>query len=97
MASYVVLGRYTKEGLAQLKDMPEIISRHRANCEKAGIHLVGTWLTMGEYDFVSVYQAPDDQSMVVRILDTAQAGLVKTQTMRALNEEEFAQVVARLP
>ena len=97
MPGYIVLGKYTQEGLEHLKEMPEIINKHKANCEKVGIRLVGTWCTMGEYDFVSVYDAPDDQAMAVRILDTARGGLVTTQTMRALSEEEFAEVVCKLP
>jgi len=97
MAGYILLGSYTDEGLANLKDMPEIIAKHRKHCEAAGIRLIGTWCTMGQFDFVSVYDAPDDLSMAERILDIARGGLVRTQTMRALSEEEFAQVVGALP
>jgi len=97
MAGYIVLGKYTTEGLKQIKDMPEIIAKHKENCQKAGIRLVGTWCTLGQFDFISVYDAPDDAAMAHRVLDTARAGLVTTQTMRALSEEEFAQVVAKLP
>ena len=97
MAGYIVLGKYTKEGLEEIKDMPEIIARHKANCEKAGIRMIGTWLTMGEYDFVSIYEGPDDLTLATRILDTSRAGMVKTQTMRAFSEEEFAAIVAKLP
>ncbi len=97
MAGYIVLGKYTEEGLQNLKDMPEIIAKHRANCEKQGIRLIGTWYTFGEYDFCSIYDAPDDLAMAERVLDTAQGGLAKTTTVRALSEEEFAQVVEKLP
>ena len=97
MAGYIVLGKYTKEGLEEIKDMPEIIARHKANCEKSGIRMIGTWCTMGEFDFVSVYDAPSDEAMAVRILDIARAGMVTTQTMRGLSEDEFAAVVAKLP
>ena len=97
MAAYILLGKYTTEGLEEIKDMPEIITRHKANCEKAGIRMIGTWLTMGAYDFVSIYEGPDDEAMAARILDTSRAGMVKTQTMRAFSEEEFAEIVAKLP
>jgi uncharacterized protein with GYD domain len=97
MAGYIVLGKYTEEGLESLKDMPEIIAKHRANCEKQGIRLIGTWCTFGEYDFCSIYEAPDDLAMAERVLETARGGLAKTTTMRALSEEEFAQVVGKLP
>ena len=97
MAGYIVLGKYTKKGLERLKEVPELIKGHRASREKMGIRLVGTWSTMGEYDYVSVYDAPDDQTMATSLLMTGMAGLVTTQTMRALSEEEFAQVVSKLP
>ncbi len=96
MAGYIVLGRYTPEGLAKIKEMPDIINKHKEHLKALGIHLVGTWLTMGEYDFVSIYDCPDDMTMAVRILDAGRAGLVTTQTMRALSEAEFAQVVSRI-
>jgi uncharacterized protein with GYD domain len=97
MPGYIVLGKFTREGLDKLKEIPDLIKRHRSRCEEMGVRLVGTWCTMGEYDFVSVYDAPDDQTMATRILTTAMNGLVTTQTMRALSEEEFGQVVGKLP
>ncbi len=97
MPGYIVLGKYTREGLDKLREMPKMIEKHKANCEEMGIRLIGTWYTMGEYDFVSIYEAPDDLTMATRILDTARGGLVTSQTMRALSEEEFAQVVGKLP
>jgi uncharacterized protein with GYD domain len=96
MAGYIVLGKYTSEGLAKIKEMPEIINKHKEHLKALGIHLVGTWLTMGEYDFVSVYDCPDELTMAVRVLDTGRAGLVTTQTMRAFSEAEFAQVVSKI-
>lgn len=81
----------------KLKEIPELIKKHRAQREEMGIRLVGTWSTMGEYDFVSVYDAPDDQTMAASLLMTGMAGLVRTRTMRALSEEEFAQVLSKLP
>jgi uncharacterized protein with GYD domain len=96
MAGYIMLGRYTPEGLAKIKEMPEIINKHKEKLKESGIRLVGTWLTMGEYDFVSIYECPDDLTMAVRILDAGRAGLVTTQTMRALSEAEFAQVVSKI-
>ncbi|MBC7236425.1 MAG: GYD domain-containing protein [Chloroflexi bacterium] len=97
MAGYIVLGKYTREGIERIKDMPEIIKKHRAKLEGTGIRLIGTWCTLGQYDFVSIYDAPDDLAMAERVIETVQNGLVTTQTMRALSEEEFAQVVSKLP
>ena len=51
----------------------------------------------GVYDLVIIGEAPDDQTILAFTLALARAGNVTSTTMRALSEEEFAQVVARLP
>jgi uncharacterized protein with GYD domain len=94
MAGYIVLGKYTREGLGELEEMLEIIKKHREHCKARNVRLIGTWCTMGEYDYVSVYDAPDDKTMAQVVLGSAQGGLVATQTMRAFSEEEFAEIVA---
>ncbi|MCL4534858.1 MAG: GYD domain-containing protein [Bacteroidetes bacterium] len=41
--------------------------------------------------------APDDQTVAVGVLRQASQGNLTTQTMRAFSEDEFAQIVSRLP
>jgi uncharacterized protein with GYD domain len=97
MAGYVVLYKFTKEGLDSIKDTPERIKHAKELSGQMGIRVVGTWITMGEYDMVSVVDAPDDQTLAARLLITGKAGHATTTTMRAFSEEEFAQIVAKLP
>jgi uncharacterized protein with GYD domain len=97
MAGYIVLQKFTPQGIAKLKELPEIVKGLRASLAKDGIKLVGWWMLMGEYDAVSIVDAPDDQIVAARVLRTAMHGLVTTQTMRAFSEEEMVQVLAKLP
>ena len=97
MAGYISLLKYTQQGLANIKASPERIKQAKAAAEKMGVRNVGVWVTMGEYDLVAVWDAPDDQAMSAFMLSLAKLGNVTTQTMRALSEEEFAQVVSKLP
>ncbi len=97
MPGYVVLSKYTQQGLANIKGSPDRIKQTKAAAEKMGIQTVGIWVTMGEYDVVGIFDAPDDHTMATFILSLASKGNVTTQTMRALSEDEFAQVVGRLP
>ncbi len=97
MPGYITLYKLTEEGRAKIKDLPERIKRAKAESEKMGIHVVGVWLTLGEYDLVVVGDAPDDQTIATRILMTDLAGNATTQTMRAFSEEEFAPIVSKLP
>ena len=99
MPGYIVLGKFTKKGLDRAKEMPEIVETHKKLMmeERGGVRLVGTWFTLGEYDAVSIYEAPDDETMAAATLAALQSGLVTTQTLRAFSEEEFASIVAKLP
>ncbi len=62
-----------------------------------GIRVVGVWVTMGEQDLVAVFDAPDDETVATFMLTVVGKGTATSKTMRALSEEEFAQVVSRLP
>ncbi|MBN1402196.1 MAG: GYD domain-containing protein, partial [Anaerolineae bacterium] len=97
MPGYIQLIKYTKEGLADIKNSPQRIKEARAAAEKLGIRVVGVWVTMGEYDLVSIGDAPNDEAVAVYTLALARLGNVTTQTMRAFSEDEFAQIVSKLP
>lgn len=97
MAGYVVAYKFTKDGLAKTRDLPQTIKRAKAESEQMGIKVVGVWLTLGDWDLVAVVDAPDDQTIATRNLLTGIAGHATTMTMRAFSEDEFAQIVGKLP
>jgi uncharacterized protein with GYD domain len=96
MAGYVGLFRFTPKALENLKELPEAMKRTRSLGEQMGVRVIGIWVTMGRYDVVGIADAPDDKTAARFSLAIASGGLVTTETMRALSEEEFAQVVAKL-
>ena len=97
MPGYIGLYKFTQQGLANIKSSPERIKQAKALAEKMGMRVVGVWATMGEYDLVTIGDVPDDQTAAVFALALAGQGNVTVRTMRALSEEEFAQVVSKLP
>jgi uncharacterized protein with GYD domain len=97
MPGYIVAYKFTEQGLTKVKELPEMMKRARADSEKMGIRVVGVWLTLGEYDMVAVVDAPDDKTIASRLLMTGQAGNATSLTMRAFSEDEFTQIVSKLP
>jgi uncharacterized protein with GYD domain len=97
MPGYIGLLKYTPQGLADMKSAPERMKQSKALAEKMGIRHVGTWVTMGPYDLVIIGDAPDDQTVAAYSLALSRTGNVTTTTMRAFSEDEFAQVVSKLP
>jgi uncharacterized protein with GYD domain len=96
MAGYISLFKYTEKGMSDIKALPDQINTAKQMFQKMGVWLVGVWLTMGQYDGVAVFDAPDDQTMATVLLATEMQGFSATQTMRAFSEDEIAQIVKRL-
>jgi len=59
---YVILGKFTDEGIKAIKESPKRVEEQRTAVEKAGGKLLGFYYTMGEYDFVSIVESPSDEA-----------------------------------
>lgn len=95
MATFVVLGNWTAEGVKAYADAP---ARARANEEAAaamGGRIVATYWTLGTYDFVTIIEAPSDESVTVGMLLNGARGFSRTLTMRAFTMDEMEGIVAQ--
>lgn len=97
MPAYINLFKFTQQGIADVKGSPDRVKAVKAATEKMGGRTIGVWWTLGEYDLVAVSEAPDDQTAALMALVIGMQGNVTTQTLKAFSEEEFAQIVAKLP
>jgi len=95
--TYIILGNYTGQGIAKIKDSPSRIEAARKAMEAAGGKLVAWYLTMGRFDFVLITQAPNVNVAASLLLAIGAQGNVRTETLHALTEAEFKDVVAGLP
>lgn len=97
MATYIILLRYTQQGIKNIKDSPARIDAARQAFRAAGADFTHWFLTLGEYDAVVIAQAPNDETMAKLLLSIGTLGNVSTQTLRAFTEDEFRKLVAGLP
>ena len=97
MPGYIILGKWAQKGIAEVKQAPERMKQGRAAAERLGGKMVGMWVTMGQYDGVIIVDMPNDQAAALFSLGMASMGAATTQTMRAFSEDEFAEIVAKLP
>jgi uncharacterized protein with GYD domain len=51
--------------------------------------------TIGKYDFITVLEAPDDETAAALVLRVAAAGNVHTKTMRAFDPDQMSDIIAR--
>jgi uncharacterized protein with GYD domain len=96
MPMYVVLSNFTETGRTDVKNTSERLDRLAPVAEKLGVKVLVNAITMGQYDVVTVMEAPDDATIAKVISTVLSRGYVTTQTMRGFTIEEFRQITADL-
>ncbi|MFQ5407306.1 MAG: GYD domain-containing protein [Anaerolineales bacterium] len=96
METYIVLEQFTQQGITSIKEIPARVEAARQAVETAGGKWLGWYLTVGRYDAVVIFQAPDSKTATKALLTAGAAGNVRTETLRAFNEEDFNEILAGL-
>lgn len=96
MPSYVILINYTEQGLKTFKDLPARLQQVEQAFQQAGGKMTGYYLTLGQYDAVSVVEFPDDETAAKAMLAQAVRGNVKTTTLRAFTRQEAENIAKSL-
>jgi uncharacterized protein with GYD domain len=91
MATYIMLTRLTSDGVKTLKDNPGRVHEVNKEVEQLGVKVVNQWATLGEYDFVTVVDAPDELTMAKLSVEMGSRGTVANETLTAIDAEAFTQ------
>ena len=95
MATYIVLSNFTDQGIRSVKDTTKRADAVREMAKKFGATAREFYWTMGSYDVVVVFDAPDDAAMTALGIAIGSAGNVRTQTMRAFSRDEMSAIRAK--
>jgi uncharacterized protein with GYD domain len=95
MPTYVVLYRFSDQGLKTVKDTVKRAAEIRRQNEQRGFKILGYYWTQGQYDLVAVVDAPDEQAMVSGLMNIAEAGNVHSETLRAFTDAEMDAILKR--
>jgi uncharacterized protein with GYD domain len=96
MPTYILLVRWTSQGLQKIKESPSRLEAGKKAFEAAGIKLRAFYMVMGRYDQVSVAEAPDDATMAKALLSLASQGNLQTETLRAFTEDEYKKIISEI-
>jgi uncharacterized protein with GYD domain len=96
MVRYVVLLRFTQQGIGDLGDSLERAESFKVAAEKAGAVVEGQYWTTGPYDGVLVLQAPDDATAAALVLRLGRDTNVTTCMLRTFGAGEFREVVGKM-
>jgi uncharacterized protein with GYD domain len=93
---YVSLVQFTDQGIRNVKDTAKRSDAVRELARKMGIDTKSIYWTIGKYDVVVTFEAPNDEAMTALSLAIASQGNVRTQTLRAFSRDEVTSIVGKL-
>jgi len=93
MATFVMLTNLTPEGVQTLKNNPSRIQEVNKEVEQLGVTVKEQWATLGPYDFITIVEAPDEQTMAKVSVELGSRGTMSSQTLAAIPAEEFAKAL----
>ena len=96
MSTYIILVRWTTQGLQKIKESPSRLEAGKKAFEAAGIKLKAFYMVMGQYDQVTIAEAPDDATMAKALLTLASQGNLQTETLRAFTEDEYKKIISEI-
>ena len=96
MPSYIMLANWTDQGAQKVRDSPRRLDAAKRALTDMGGEFRSFYMTMGDYDLVVVYEAPDDAVAARFTLLLGALGTVRTKTLKAFPEAAFRQIIASL-
>lgn len=84
MPTYLMLTNLTAEGLRTLKNNPGRVLEVNKEVELMGGTVVTQYATLGDYDFVTVIEAPDEQTMAKISVELGSRGTMTSRTLAAM-------------
>ncbi len=85
METYILLAKLTAEGRKTVQERPDRVTEVNQDVEAMGAKVVSQWAVLGPYDFISVVEAPDNETIAQVSLALGGRGTVELLTLPAIS------------
>ena len=96
MVTYVVLAKFTEQGVRNAKDSPKRADAYKQMAKTFGVTVKEIVWTQGRYDVVTIVDAPDEAAAMSLSLSLGALGNVRTETLRAFSAGEMTKIVGNM-
>jgi uncharacterized protein with GYD domain len=97
MATYISLVQFTDKGIRAAKETTQRLAEWGAKVQSMGVSIKQMYWTLGQYDQVCVFEAPNDQTAASVLLSADMLRNIRTQTLRAFTSAEMEEILANIP
>jgi uncharacterized protein with GYD domain len=95
--TYISLVQFTDNGIQGAKQTTQRVTAWAAKVQSMGVTIKQMYWTLGQYDQVCIFEAPDDETAASVLLAADMLGNIRTQTMRAFTASEMDNILAKVP
>ena len=96
-ATYISLVQFTDKGIHAAKETTQRIAEWATKVQSKGVTIKQMYWTLGHYDQVCVFEAPNDETAASVLLSADILGNIRTQTLRAFTSAEMEKILANIP
>src|SRR5437588_12538038 len=97
MPTYISLVQFTDKGAQAVKETTHRVADWAAKVQSMGVSIKQMYWTLGHYDQVCVFEAPDDETAASVLLSADMLGNIRTQTLRAFTSAEMKMILDKAP
>ena len=96
MVTYVVLAKFTDQGIRNAKESPKRADAYKQLAKTFGVTVKEIFWTQGRYDVVTTVEAPDEDSAMSLSLSLSALGNVRTESLRAFSSADMTTIVDKM-
>lgn len=96
MPLYMMLSRLTHDGRKTIRKFPERIWGVDDELEKMGVKVLDQYALLGRYDFLSILEAPDNETIAKASVEFGSRGTVEITTLALLTIDELVRKMKEL-
>ena len=89
MPTYILLSNLTDEGAKALKAKPKRLQEVNKEIERFGAKVTAQYAVLGPYDFVSIVECPDTETIARVSVELSSRGSVRLLTLPAVPVANF--------
>jgi uncharacterized protein with GYD domain len=85
-----------RQGIRNIEHTTERMDHGGELAQKHGLELERAYWTVGAYDMLTLFEAPDEEALSAYLLEIGSSGNLRITTLRAYEEEEMSGILRRL-
>jgi uncharacterized protein with GYD domain len=95
MSLYIMMTNLTDEGRKTVKTNPQRIKEVNKEVEAMGVKILAQYVVLGQYDFINILEAPNNQAIAKVATELGSRGTLQTSTLAAMTLDDYISSLAK--